>query len=104
MCLLRVNYLLASFKTKYRRTCKPEQPTSRLVAGFGPETITAHNLRVGRYRYRVSEYKGADDNRASLLASKAQVTVYTATDVRVFEIKHSGAGAGFIRVRTPLLL
>ena len=73
-----------------------------LPSGYGPETITAHNLRRGRYRYRVSEYKGAEDNRESLLASAAQVTVYTATDVRVFEIASSGAGAGFIRVCTCL--
>lgn len=67
-----------------------------MVAGFGPETITAHGLRNGKYRFRVTEYRGPAENRERLLLSKALVSVYTAVDVKTFEIGREGDG--FIRV------
>jgi len=63
--------------------------------GFGPETITAHGLRNGKYRFRVTEYRGPAENRERLLLSKALVSVYTAVDVKTFEIGREGDG--FIR-------
>lgn len=60
--------------------------------GHGPETITAHNLNTGRYRYRVSEYGGDAENRERLLNSEAMVTVYTSLSSRVFEIGKPGTG------------
>jgi hypothetical protein len=47
--------------------------------GFGPETITVNQIRSdGRFRYRVSEYKGnSNDNSERLKLSEANVAVYT---------------------------
>jgi uncharacterized protein YfaP (DUF2135 family) len=72
------------------------------AAGFGPETITAGSLRSGRYRYRVSEYQGYDDNRDRLKNSEAQVWLYTATGVTIFRASKAGSeseptGAGFLK-------
>lgn len=47
------------------------------MLGYGPETITIKKFREGKYRYRVAEYKGKEDNREALLNSRAQVTVHT---------------------------
>lgn len=67
------------------------------MAGYGPETITAHQLNNGRYRFRVSEYHGGDDNSQRLLDSEALVTVYTALGTHVFPV--GKPGTGFVKVK-----
>jgi len=66
-------------------------------AGYGPETISAHGLRNGKYRFRVSEYKGPAENQERLKNSEAQVLVYTAVGVKIFEVGREGDG--FVKVR-----
>ena len=45
---------------------------------------------------------GGGDNSKRLLGSQAQVAVYTATDVRVFQV--GKLGSGFVKVRTHFSL
>jgi hypothetical protein len=66
------------------------------TTGFGPETITAHTIRPGRYRYRVSEYKGPTENEGRLLSAGLQVSAYTSVGVRIFQV--GTPDAGFVRV------
>jgi|LauGreDrversion2_3_1035106.scaffolds.fasta_scaffold22165_2 hypothetical protein len=72
------------------------------IAGGGPETITILNVRQGRYRYRISEDGGVEDNVERINKSEAQVSVYTSTDVKEFKV--GKAGSGFVRVRVYLSL
>jgi hypothetical protein len=73
---------------------------SDIPSGGGPETITIVNVRQGRYRYRISEDGGVEDNVERLKKSEAQVSVYTSTDVKEFKV--GKAGSGFVRVRVCL--
>ena len=71
-------------------------------SGFGPETITIDSLRPGRYRYRVSEYHGLDDNRLMLQKAQIQAAVYTAMGVSFYESEEAGSeseptAGGFIK-------
>jgi len=58
----------------------------------GPETITIQHMREGRYRYRVSEYKGPQENAERLKLSGAFVSVYTAGGYWNFEVGRDGDG------------
>ena len=73
------------------------------IAGFGPETITIESLREGRYRFRVGEYHGFDDNRERLGKSEAQVVIYTAAGIQIFDAGKAGSeseptSSGFLKV------
>ncbi|KAJ1492561.1 hypothetical protein T484DRAFT_1770486, partial [Baffinella frigidus] len=59
--------------------------------GYGPETITLTSFHDGKYRLRVSEYKGNRlDNVAGLLASQAQVVFYQGTESKRFQVGVDG--------------
>jgi len=63
--------------------------------GYGPETITLADFHKGKYRMRVSEYKGnRGDNVASLLASEAQVVFYQGTESKRFQVGVDGIVKG----------
>ena len=63
----------------------------------GPETITIQHMREGRYRYRVSEYKGPQENAERLKLSGAFVSVYTAGGYWNFEVGRDRDG--FLKVK-----
>jgi len=65
-----------------------------MLRAGGPETITIHKIRPGRYRFRVSEYKGPQENPERLKLSGAFVAVYSAGGFLEFEVGQDG----FIKV------
>jgi len=70
-----------------------------MLRAGGPETITIHKIRAGRYRFRVSEYKGPQENGERLKLSGAFVAVYSAGGFLEFEVGQDG----FIKV-IPVVL